>query len=99
MGGGAGRAGGVLCPGLPTEPPLSSLGVLLALAQFLARREMLEKPQNAMVARVGFHRLGGAQWAIWGLPCQDWVPCRYKCTSGPWHLLLPLPGCPSPLQL
>ena len=50
-----------LCPGLPTEPPLSSLGVLPALAQFLARHEMLEKPQDAMVARVGFHRLGGAQ--------------------------------------
>lgn len=69
--GGQGVPSVALCTGLPTEPPCSSLGVLLALAQFLARREMLEKLQDAMVARVGFHRrgctVGGLGAAVPGL--------------------------------
>ena len=79
-----------LCPGLLTEPPLSSLGVLLALAQFLARREMLEKPQDAMVARVGFHRLRGCTVGRLGATLPGLGPVQAQV-----HLRTLAPAAPS----
>ena len=93
--GGQGMPSVALCTGLLTEPPHSSLGVLLALAQFLARSEMLEKPQDAMVARVGFHRLGCTvgvlEAAVPGLgPMQAQVHLRTLAPAAP-SAWMPLP--------
>ena len=105
--GGQGVPSVALCTGLLTEPPHSSLGVLLALAQFLARYEMLEKPHDAMVARVGFHRwgctAGGLGAAVPGLgPMQAQVHLRTLAPAVP-SAWMPFPlaavSLPPPLSL